>query len=123
MMIVLINGAIGIASSILVGKYILGFELDLLVRILLVSVIAGVIALTVTLRLERREKVKATLLKGSLRTHAFFFGTYFLFMLGFFPELRDVRAMAWMITPLVLTNVLSIPFFGKIQDWLNSRET
>ena len=121
-MIVLINGVIGVASSILVGKYILGFELFLIMKILLVSVIAGVIALTLTLRLERREKVKTTLLRGSLRTHLFFFGTYFLILLGIIPEMREVGRVAWMITSLTLTNVFSIPVFGKIQDWLNDRE-
>ncbi len=70
-----------------------------------------------TLQLEKISWIKETLLAGTFRTWVFIVCFYFGFLLILIPELREVRALAWMTPPLLMSTGLMInPLFGPIQD-------
>ena len=111
-----INGIIGILTSFWVGNRILSLDTSEILRCIGASLIAGMLALVVTLKAEHVSWVRRVLLNRSLKTWVLFLSIYFGGLLILAPALRDPRVMGWMIAPLVLSTGFTILGFGPLQD-------
>ncbi len=120
MIVALTNGIIGLGLSLVLGNR-LGFELGDSLYFVLVSTLAGLVALTTTLQAEKNAWLKKFLLNRSLKTWALLLVLYFGSLLTFCPLLREGRTFLLMAIPLVLTTGFSILLFGPIQDGIVSR--
>ena len=120
MIVALTNGLIGLGLGLLIGSR-LGLDLGDTIYFVLVSTLAGLVALTTTLQAEKNVWLKKFLLNRSLKTWALLLLIYFGSLLIFCPQLREGQTFLLMAIPLVLTTGFSILLFGPIQDRIVSR--
>jgi hypothetical protein len=120
-MIAVFNGTIGVFATLALGSFVLNIDLPSLFQILLVSQVAAVVGLLLTLQAEGVPWIRRYVLRRSLMTWSFFLAIYFGILLGANPVLRDGRILAWLILPIILNQGWSILIFGPIQDQIVRR--
>lgn len=121
-----INGIVGVLASFGIGIAVLGLEGLEVFRCIGASLVAGMLALVLTLKAERIPWIRAHVLNRSLKTWVVFLGLYFGGMLALAPALRDARVLGWLLLPLILCTGFTILAFGPMQDrWVarNQRRT
>ena len=117
----LINGLVGLALSLLIGMGVLEFPFGEVIFIVLISNIAGLVSLLVTLRAEKSPWLKETWLNHFLKTWLFLAIQYFGILLGFCSSLRSPGSMLLLVFPLILSTGFGIIIFGPIQDIIVKR--
>jgi hypothetical protein len=121
-MIAVFNGTIGVIATLVLGTTVLNLSWMNLVQALLVSQVAGVIGLLLTLQAEGVPWIRRHILRRSVMTWSFFLLIYFGILLGANPVLRDAKTLAWLIVPIILNQGWCILIFGPIQDQIVRRK-
>jgi hypothetical protein len=121
-MIAVFNGTIGVIATLVLGTTVLHLSWMDLIRALLISQVAGVIGLIVTLQAESVPWIRRYILRRSIMTWSFFLLIYFGILLGGNPVLRDVKTLAWLVVPIILNQGWCILIFGPIQDQIVRRK-
>lgn len=112
----LINGFTGLTLSFWIGVEVFDFSPTEVLFFVLISNIAGLIALLSTLRAEQNSWLKKHLLNHFLKTWSFLAILYFGILLTFCPPLRDPKTLLCLALPLILSYGFGILAFGPIQD-------
>ena len=120
-MIAWVNGFLGVAGSLGIGLAVLGRSPEEIAWALAAVILAGFLALLLTLQAESVPWIRRRVLNRSLVTWTFFLSVYYGVQLALAPMLREPRVLAWMSIPLVLSNGFSILAFGPLQDWVVAR--
>lgn len=114
-------GLIGVALSLGIGVSILGLDPVDCARSVAASFGVGLVSLLATLWAERVPFIKRFFLHRSLLTWALLSTLYFGGLLALAPALRDGRAFAWLVVPMLMCTGWTILAFGPIQDRLVAR--
>jgi hypothetical protein len=118
----LLNGFLGLSLTLGLGvKYLSLGVWDLLLAVL-VSNIAALIAVLVTLQAERVPWMVKYFINRSLKTWTFLAIIYFGILLGNIPFLRAFEPLLYLSFPLILTSGFAIIVFGPIQDRIVRRQ-
>jgi hypothetical protein len=118
MIMALFNTILGTTLSFAIGMRVVHLTAPQIILSVVASQVGGLIGLLVTLRAEKNPTIRKHILNRSLKTWTLLFAVYSGFLLLISPALRDLRAFAWMVVPLMISNGLCIIAFGPIQDRL-----
>ena len=121
MIAAILNGCIGLALGLAVGKGLLGFTTLDTLGCLFVSNVAALISLVVTLQVELMDQKRKIWFTRSSKTWAFLCLIYFGIVLLLCPLLRDGRNLLILFVPMLLSTGFCILIFGPIQDQLVRR--
>jgi hypothetical protein len=112
---------LGTALTWYLATQVLGWDWTFVPRGVFVANLAGFSSLLSTLAMERNPAAKATIVKNTLRTWSFITLYYMGVFCVLLPEMREVRPLAMLFLPLLLTTGIMMPLFGWVQDRLIAR--
>ena len=118
----LLNGFMGFWLTLLISRGSLQLELSDALLSLFASNFAGLVALVLTLRIERRLERFKIWLNRSFVTWSVLITLYFSILLACAPVLREGKVLLSLLLPLILSTGFSLIVFGPIQDFLVRRE-
>jgi hypothetical protein len=114
----ILNGLVGSGLTAWLGYQLLGLGSHEVIRCILVSNFAGVLALLITLRAQRVFSwMSSQIAFRTLKTWIFTASIYFGILLAFVPALRDFHCLMILAIPLILPTGYGIIVFGPIQDF------
>ncbi len=112
----LINGFIGLVLSLFVSLHFFDGSVADVLRSVIVSNFAGMIALLVTLKLESFPWLRKHFLNHTLKTWSLLSVTYFMILFALAPSFQSYTHFFAMLLPLILSVGFGIILFGPIQD-------
>ncbi len=121
MMSAFVFGTIGIASSYWLGSFYFRLTPSVIFLSILVSNVAGFVALLSTLTLERQDWARRYYMNRSITTWSVLSGFYFAILFICIPELRSFHVIGGMFLPLLFSTGFMIPLFGVAQDRIIGR--
>lgn len=118
-MVALVIGFFGIFLSYSIGHLILDLSIFEISWGILVANIACLLALVFTLQIEKISWIREKVLNQSLKTWILLVAIYFLFLVGFAPQLRNFKNLMWLFVPLLMSEgIMILTVFGPIQDFI-----
>lgn len=116
-------GSLGSFLTFVVGMRFLQMESGEILQTLLVSLVAGFVALLLTIQATQGELLGKRKVKGIIGTWSFVSFFYFLILLSFAPPMRDFRRIAYLFFPLMMSLFYIALPYGPIQDrWVRKRQ-
>ena len=116
------SGILGLSLSLGLGMGRLALTGPEVIGALLVSNLAGLLSLILTLQAEQVPWIQKYFLNRTLKTWTLLATIYFGILLGALPYLRSIHVLVILAFPLILSTGFCLFFFGPIQDALVSQK-
>lgn len=111
-----VSGIIGSAIVWLLGSRAFDLSPAALIRLCAVANLAGLLAITITVRAERIAWMKRNVLKGGVATWTLLSTIFLSVLCALSPEYREWKVAAVLTFPLIFAAGFSFPVFGWFQD-------
>ncbi len=118
----LLNGTVGLVLSLVLGVGYLNLSTRDILLSILVSNLAALVSLVLTLQAEGIAWILKHVLNRSLKTWTLLVSLYMGILIALSPCLRAIEPFKYLIFPLILSSGYAIILFGPIQDYLVRRK-
>lgn len=122
MVAAIMNGLLGIGTSLAIGIHYLGMSIEDILLCILVSNFAALVSLLATLKAEKNPWLVKVWLNRTLKTWFFLAVIYFGIQFTLCPPLRSSDPFLYLTFPLMFSTGFAMVIFGPIQDEFIKRQ-